>query len=234
MNKGTTGIQNVRLLKWARYYGLRISWNVLLGFPGEREEDYAQQLATMKLIRHLQPPESASRIWLERFSPNFERSAELGFVNVRPEPAYAHVYPKHIEHERVAYFFSYDAPSTLPDEAYAETRAYVEEWRETWNSSNTPFLGYQRGAGRLVITDGRNPENPQMHLFGERAALVYEACALTPHGLPQVLETVRAQGGVDVSETTIGDDLATFCRLGMMLEEDGRYLSLALPANPNW
>jgi ribosomal peptide maturation radical SAM protein 1 len=39
MNKGTTMLLNLRLLKWARYYRLRVSWNLLLGFTGENADD---------------------------------------------------------------------------------------------------------------------------------------------------------------------------------------------------
>lgn len=43
-------------------------------------------------------------------------------------------------------------------------------------------------------------------------------------------------------EQTVSDDaheesrglVEEFCRLGLRLTEDGKYLSLALPVNPNW
>ena len=33
-------LQNVFVLKWFRYYGVEVSWNLLYGFPGESVEDY--------------------------------------------------------------------------------------------------------------------------------------------------------------------------------------------------
>ena len=84
MRKGVSGIKNVRLMKWAAYYKMGVAWNLLLGFPGETEEDYEQQLDLIKQISHLPPPLGASRISLQRFSPNFTHAAEIGFDNVRP------------------------------------------------------------------------------------------------------------------------------------------------------
>ena len=40
MDKGIQGWQNVQLLKWARELGLRLSWSVLWGFPGEKDDWY--------------------------------------------------------------------------------------------------------------------------------------------------------------------------------------------------
>ena len=33
MNKGVTALHNIRLLKWAREYGVRVVWNLIYGFP---------------------------------------------------------------------------------------------------------------------------------------------------------------------------------------------------------
>lgn len=234
MNKGTTGIQNVRFLKWAQYYGIRVSWNVLYGFPGETEGDYATQLATMRLIPHLQPPTGAGRIWLERYSPYFGSAAESGFCNVRAEDAYEHVYPDLLDRSEIAYFFQYDAPGTLPDAAHEPEVAQIDAWRASWQGSDVPALVYQRGADRLTVIDGRVPAAPRVHLFDERAARVYEICGPTGHTAARVRDGLRDQHGIDEPPATVQRILDQFGALGLMLHEDGSYLSLALPSNPNW
>ena len=71
MRKGIRAIQNVNLLRWAQYYDIHVDWNLLWGFPGETEQDYAEQATAIPHLLHLRPPSSANRIWLERFSPLF-------------------------------------------------------------------------------------------------------------------------------------------------------------------
>jgi ribosomal peptide maturation radical SAM protein 1 len=230
MRKGTTALQNVRLLKWGRYFEVSMHWNVLVGFPGERAEDYRRQLAVMRLVPHLQPPESVGRIWLERFSPFYTQRDELGITDVRPEPAYAHVYPDRLDHDRIAYFFQYEARDALPLDAHRELSAYVAEWNAAWTGGAAPFLVSQRGAGRLTVTDGRHGP-PTVTAFGEVAALVYEACTPTLRGTARIAEHVRAAGHDD---TDVKAALDEFVDLGLMLEEDGHYLALAVPVNPNW
>ena len=74
MRKGSTKLLNIRLLKWARYHGIRVAWNLLTGFPGETDEDYREQAELLPLLHHLHPPDGCSRLWLERFQPVLHRS----------------------------------------------------------------------------------------------------------------------------------------------------------------
>src|SRR5438445_486018 len=76
MKKGITAINNINTLRWARYYEINVSWNILHGFPGELADDYQQQTGLVRMLTHLQPPTVVSRIWLERFSPLFNSSME--------------------------------------------------------------------------------------------------------------------------------------------------------------
>jgi len=53
MDKGITALANVACLKYCREAGLRPSWNLLHGFPGETCEDYEQTLRFLRAIVHL-------------------------------------------------------------------------------------------------------------------------------------------------------------------------------------
>ena len=56
MRKGTTGIKGLELLKWTTYFGIRNSYNILYGFPGETADDYDRQADVLRKIPHFQPP----------------------------------------------------------------------------------------------------------------------------------------------------------------------------------
>ena len=201
---------------------------------GERVEDYDQQLATIRLISHLQPPSAAAPIWLERFSPYFSQREALGITNVRPEPAYTYVYPQFIDLDRVAYFFSYDAVQTVPAAYYAEIGDCVEIWQEQWRSSQPPFLVYQKGKGRLTVTDARRTGPSRIFSFGELGAAIYEYCVPTARGITQIIDHLNRELALEVDGETVQDSLDEFHSLGLMLEENQSHLSLALPVNSNW
>ena len=87
MRKGVSALLNLRLLRNCRELGVGLVWSILYGFPGEPRDAYDAVAKMAPLLEHLQPPVGCGRIRLDRFSPNFERAAEIGFRNVTPMPA---------------------------------------------------------------------------------------------------------------------------------------------------
>ncbi len=231
MRKGISAIKNLRLLKWATYYNIKVSWNILLGFPGECEEDYEEQVRLIKIIPHFPPPIRASRISLERFSPNYTQAAQIGFENVRPIEPYSYIYPPEVDKRRIAYFFEYDAPGTLPDAAYAALRDEVKGWQNRWRATARPYLTYAVDGDHLTVFDGRQPGLLRSHAFEAPAARVYEFCSSTDRSTTNILAHLR-QSNAQVDNSGVERMLEQFLSLSLMYEEDGAFLSLAMPKQP--
>jgi ribosomal peptide maturation radical SAM protein 1 len=233
MRKGITMLRNVRLLKWAYYHGMQISWNILTGFPGETAEDYVQQLQVIAALRHLPPPSGCGPVWLERFSPYFfDRSFPVR--DIRPLRSYAFIYPENdLDLREIAYFFEYRMDAPLPVEQHRALAAEVDRWIAAWERRPRPLLVYQRAPDWIQIVDRRGAE-PAVHAFHDAAAEVYELCSeseRTPDAIAQLL--VHAHGG-SPTPAELDAILRRFCELGLMLEEDRKFLSIALPVNSNW
>jgi ribosomal peptide maturation radical SAM protein 1 len=153
MSKGTTPLRNVQCLKWCRQFGIDTGWNLLFGFPGETADDYSQMLPLLKAITHLPPPHSAAQIRLDRFSPNFIRAAELGFVNIRPGAAYRHLYAfDEADLMEAACFFDFDYGDGRQPIAYTqEVVELVSQWRKQPDGNLIWFVG-EDGASELRDT----------------------------------------------------------------------------------
>jgi ribosomal peptide maturation radical SAM protein 1 len=78
MGKGVTALQNIQLLKWCKELGVRVSWNILWGFPGEDPQEYDRMKELIPYLTHLPSPQAACRIRLDRFSPNYEQAKQFG------------------------------------------------------------------------------------------------------------------------------------------------------------
>jgi hypothetical protein len=104
----------------------------------------------------------------------------------------------------------------------------VARWKGLWESGPAPVLAYQRGPDWIQIVDRRDSRNPRAFALHDDEALVYEICGDKERTVAQVVEGL---GAVDARATTprVEKILAKCCELGIMLEEDGRHLSLALP-----
>lgn len=235
MRKGCTMLQNVRCLKWCFYYNISVGWNLILGFPGETEEDYRQQLKVLECITHLEPPKSINRIWLERFSPYFHDRERFPVLNVRPQASYRYVYPRHVDLEKVAYFFDYEMGDTVSDSQHQPAKAFVSQWQQDWSSGNRHSLSYRRTADGLLIDYNWGADKNGTYTLSGALALIYELCVETIHTPRQVVEHLRQwPQEYDFSEDEVRDAMDEYCRGRLMLAEDDKYFSLAIPSNPNW
>ena len=225
MDKGVRAAQNVNLLRWARYYDIDVAWSILWGFPGETGHDYAEQAAAVPHLIHLQPPGSADRIWLERFSPLYSEPERFGLRERRPERSYRYVYPDGVDLDRVAYFFEYDL-DTLPDSAYEELARAVAGWSDAWRSDHRPTLRYWSAPGFLQIHDGRYQGRGGTYTFHGTLADIYLACSDRPTTAAAVRDKLRLDRPVGAIESVFRE----FQQRGLMFLDGSLAVALALPA----
>jgi hypothetical protein len=211
-----------------------VNWNLLWGFPGERAEDYEAELSVLRRIGHLEPPIGGGRIWLERFSPNYNDRTAFPVANVRPEASYSFVYPSTVDLMRAAYFFDYEMGDTLPSCTHQLTHDYVTQWRDVWGSEARHSLSYRKTAHGILIDFNQGVDRQGTYSVSGVNALIYEYCGEihSSAGVQQHLRELSADYEFQTDE--IEGALDEFCSADLMLKEDGRYLSLALPSNPNW
>jgi ribosomal peptide maturation radical SAM protein 1 len=226
MRKGVRAIQNVNLLRWAQYYGINIEWNLLWGFPGETEQDYADQAAAIPHLRHLPPPVNSARIWLERFSPMFMERDLFRFLHRSPERSYRYVYPDRVDLERVAYFFDYELDGGLPDSAYTDVRHAAEHWSGAWRDDRPPTLKYWSAPHFVQIYDERERGQEGSYTLEDTLADLYLACI----NRPTTAAAVRRSLDLHLPVEGIQEVFEEFQRLGLMFLDDQFVLALAVPA----
>lgn len=166
IRKGTSGIQNVYLLKLCQEAHVYPKWNLIHGFPEETDEDYTQQIEWIRLTHHLLPPESVSSFALQRFSPFHFEPENLGVTNVRPHSEYDQIFPRdRTDMDKMAFYFDFDyangyavAPETI--RSYQEA---VADWQRRWSSgARVPALTYSHGGEFLEIRDSRLPDRTEV------------------------------------------------------------------------
>ncbi len=235
MDKGVTPMQNIICLKWSFYYRVTVSWNILLGFPGETNEDYRRQIDLIPSLVHLQPPEATGKFWLERFSPYHTRPQEYGVRITGPGMAYEYVYDgRQVDLKKIAYDFEYELDNWPVDpHLYQELVAAIEGWQRLHASSDRPFLYYSKGMDYVTIYDGRNPKAPLRQRYDGVAARVIELCNESAKSVEQIrasLDASKPASSVSAEQVTAALALLTSRRV--LYEERGRYFTLAIPENP--
>lgn len=232
MDKGTTLLQNVQLLKWAREYGMYPHWNLLCGFPGENAEAYRRMALLIPSIVHLCPPmgKGVSPVRLERFSRLFEQSEEWGLRDIRAAAVYGSLYPFNQEDlDELAYDFDcdFDGKDNIPT-YMGPVKQEVQAWGQCWEHHEPPLLAFERQqVAKIVIYDTRPCRlSCQVELEGEMA-MVYLACDARRR-FDSLAREVREQRAKEYSgDTTLRRGLDELVARRLMLRDGNWYLSLA-------
>ncbi|HSE43116.1 MAG TPA: RiPP maturation radical SAM C-methyltransferase, partial [Acidobacteriota bacterium] len=226
MGKGVTALQNIQLLKWCKEYGIRPFWNILSGFPGEDPEEYFRMAELLPLLSHLPVPQSIGQIRIERFSPNFKYPDQLGFTNVKPYPAYFHIYPFSKEAvENLAWYFTYDykVPRDV-GEYTARLVTQVLNWKQIHKSSELFFVDKDDS---LFVCDMRPIAQDRVTVIKGLQKILYLECdkVTTVSDLKKIAEE-HSRCNVDVDE--LEALLEPLLIRGQMIRENNSYLSLAI------
>jgi len=235
MDKGVSPLQNLQCLKWSSYYNIHVSWNILLGFPGETDEDYRRQIHLIPSIVHFQPPESVGKFWLERFSPFFTRPHTLGVRITGPGVAYEYVYdPAVVDLNKIAYDFEYEADWRVDPGLFEEFTALAQDWKRRHASGDRPFLYYAKSMGYVTIFDGRSTGPPSKHRYDVPGAFIIEYCSESPKSIEQIREGLKSSSGPWQSDfDEVDEAISQLLAERILYEERGKYLTLALPMNQN-
>jgi len=228
MQKGISGCHNVNTLRDCEEQGLTIAWNYLYGFPGETEEDYADIIAQMPAMVHLMPPSNGVRIALERFSPNFENPA-FGFTDRSPASFYPIIYdlPKE-ELMELAYIFETPAQG-LKGELPQQLRKVITAWHENYSHSELSF----RDDGKCIyIRDRRVNWTPTDHVLEAPHEVALHRLLRRPQS-PTSASEALTKVGHSVTAEEVARKLAEWRKLGLVFEEGGRFLGLALRDVPH-
>lgn len=235
MDKGVTPMQNIICLKWSAYYRIAVSWNILLGFPGETNEDYRRQIDLIPSLFHLHPPEASGKFWLQRFSPYYTKPHDYGIRITGPWTAYEYVYDgRQVDVKKIAYDFEYELDNWNVDpHLYQELVDLVQEWQKRAGSSDRPFLYYSKAMDYVTVYDGRNPRAPTRRRYDWPTAGIIEACNEAAKSVEQIraLLAHRPEMGA-MFDGAIDEALGALTAARILYEERGKYFTLAIPENP--
>nr|GAJ37819.1 hypothetical methyltransferase PH0819 [Bradyrhizobium sp. DOA9] len=233
MGKGTTAAANVQLLKWCRQHGVRVSWNVLWGFPGESDEWYAQMAACLPLLHHLQPGRTV-RLRYQRYSPYHDAADKYG-LKLLPAVSYRYVYP--LSENDLAdqvYYFEDGEDNDLSDFCAegdlnrrpgltAVTRG-VDDWLKSWSSPKQPMLSMRDSGDALTVEDTRTIAVERKHLV---KGLKREILLAADEGVPDAL--LRKKLGIaNVRQPEIDAAIADISARKLVIRLDDRLVGLPL------
>lgn len=230
IDKGNTALGNVLLLKTALEYGIRLSWNLLFGVPGERDEWYEEMASWLPLISHLQPPSSMVRIRYDRFSPYHMDPSRFGISSISPNKAYSAVYPlKEHELRDLAYFFEdYEDQSRgcLDRPAIGRVKDWLLAWGELFAGRKRPTLVMVEGQTGTLLWDGRPCARESLIVLDGLRHAVHHACR-RPRSRESLLRELPGETGQPVASGELEEAVRDLVERRLLLRLGGKMLSLA-------
>jgi ribosomal peptide maturation radical SAM protein 1 len=229
MRKGATGTQNVRLLRAALERGLTVSWNLLFGFPGEEPTAYAEMIRQFPALVHLPPPDVATRISVQRFSPYFD-DPSLGFDEREPARFYSWIYSVPREELEDLVFLFDAAPRGIDEQMAASVIDAVARWQAS--ASSSWLLGCESD-GEIVVEGRRHGfgDGPIV-LNGDDAAVL--RAVQQPTRIPGLLRRLCGAGR-ETGEGAVRAALARLRDAGLIYEDNGACVSVVPFAQaPAW
>jgi ribosomal peptide maturation radical SAM protein 1 len=231
MDKGTTALQNVQLLKWSEELHIGLAWNLLFGFPGEKPEEYETMAVLIGKLGHLPAPTGTGSIRLDRFSPYWRSPDQYGIKNLRPFWAYDLVYgPLPPEaRKRIAYFFDYDHADGRNPGSYTHcTTTAVGRWESAYHKRHAT-LQLVTETGCVELLDSRSDDQPtRTPLTAAEAALLKVLDGIMHRD--SVLASLNAALPDDppLLECDLAVMLERFLRQSWIVREGDLYLSIVL------
>jgi ribosomal peptide maturation radical SAM protein 1 len=234
MSKGVTGINNVRFLKQCMVEQIYATWNLLYGFPYEKEEHYEALYQTIPKIVHLIPPEGFTPLSLQRFSEYSNNPEKYGIINVKPENSYFFVFPFDEKVlSKIAYFFDYTySQEAKPFNGVQALSDYLQFWTDCFNKGQQ-LISVCEDSDMLVLYDTRSTAISSTLILLGLEKDIYEYCYDVRNFRDIIGHLRNTNSNVHLDDSKIRSFLDELVERNVMLKEGDKYLGLAIPEIKN-
>jgi radical SAM superfamily enzyme YgiQ (UPF0313 family) len=232
-------IDNIKVLKWGKQLGMKVSGNVILGFPGETIEDLQTSLRVMKNCSHLLQYVTTADFNLNYGSTVYTNPKEFGVTinlgaklrNFTKDEIARLLFgqdvfpwlPDKIKDRVLPYYYSFKLENeNLPTiNQLVDFRNVFDESLSKWQSEY-PELEYYDLKSFLQIRDERTHKVAKIFTLENDERDIFMLCEDV-----QTLDTLQ-QSLPNLSKAHIREKLDLFLKHELVYSEDGEYINLAM------
>ena len=226
LNKGTTAIQNLEIMKHCEALGIVNSSNLLIYFPGSDQQDVAETLRSLEFALPFRPLKTV-RFWLGFGSPVWHNPKAFGLQAVFNHPNYAAIFPAGIYRALQFPIQAYRADLGHQKKLWQPVKKKLKEWEKIYadlNQGRFPgrILSYRDGRDFLIIHQKRFRSEPLTHRLEGTSRAIYLFCE-HHRSMKRIVNHFPK-----IPEGKIAQFLSMMVAKKLMFEENGKYLSLAV------
>lgn len=223
MHKGTLVINNLANLKYCMKHHIDTVWNLLTGFPGERAEDYQEQIDLLPLIEHFNPPMSHGPIVYVRNNEYVNNPEKYG-IKLRPSKGMYAMSPCNEEYVRAtATAYELLEPLVESQELKEKRNEYFMKL-DSWKNQGKRYLDMRKHADYLKIIDTRACRTSVIHKLCGVEQSVYLYCE-EPRLESMIFEAAELKA---YTAAEIEAALAKLVETRLMIKMKNTYMALAI------
>jgi len=226
MNKGTTAIQNMEIMKNCEALGLQNVSNLIIHFPGSDETDVKETIQNLAFVMPFRPLKPVN-FWLGLGSSVWENPTQFQIKSISNHPHYRILFPEDVTKNVQFSIQAYRGDMMLQKKRWKPVKKKIQEWNRFYadlhcRPSAGPILGYQDGGSFLILRQRRLNADPMQHRLVGTSRKIYLFC-----NKARSLRKILLQFP-ELPEDKLMPFLRMMTGKGLMFEEQGRYLSLAV------
>ncbi len=226
LNKGSTAIQNLQIMRDCEELGISNVSNLILQFPGSEPDHVKETLRALDFAAPFRPLRAVS-FWLGFGSPVWHDQAAFGVKAVFNHPNYRILFPPRVCRAVRFMIQSYRGDRGYQRRLWQPVREEIRAWKKAYEEfhsgpSRCPMLTYRDGRDFLMIRQKSPHKDTITHRLTGKSRALYLFCSRH-----RSLKRIVGQFPT-LSEDKILPFLRMMVDKKVMFEENGRYLSLAV------
>ena len=231
MNKGTTAIQNIAIMKNCEAVGVQNRSNLMLHFPGSTEADVTETIKNLAFAMPFKPLKPVN-FWLGLGSPVWQNPTRYHIQSVSNHPHYRILFPEWITKNVQFSIQAYRGDLLRQRKLWKPVEKKLQAWDRFYTDlhrqgARGPILSYQDGGRFLIIRQRRLNTDPLQHRLTGTSREIYLFCS-----------SIRSIRRIRLRFPGLPEEkLMLFLKMmigkGLMFEEKKRFLSLATSVKPH-
>jgi hypothetical protein len=231
LNKGTTTIQNIEIMKYCEMTGIANLSNLILYFPGSDQKDVDETLRNLDFVLCFRPLKRV-HFWLGLGSSVWQNPGTFGLKSVFNHPNYELIFPPDVFKAMRFTIQSYRGDLGLQRRLWRPVEKKLNAWKKSYGELHKDprhenILSFRDGINFMIIRQRRLNGQPLTHRLEGTSREIYLFC-MRHRSLKRILARFPSVGT---------DKIEAFLKMmvnkKLMFQENDTYLSLAVPANPH-
>ena len=226
LNKGTTAIQNLEIMKNCERLRIANNSNLILHFPGSDERDVEETLRNLEFAASFRPLRPVN-FWLGLESPVWKKPQQFGIRALYNHPLYADILPSNISSMRFL-IQAYQGDLGYQKKLWRTVKKRIKTWEIEYDSLHNnsffePILSFLDGRDFLIIIQKQFNNKTLTHRLKGQSREIYLFCQ-KHHSLTTILKHFP-----EIPGDKIFSFLQIMVNKKLMFQENKNYLSLAIP-----